>query len=79
MILSTNTQRFHLTRLKSHSGVGRLASSKHIRADLDGVEVVVDEGVNERRDLALDDEVARGLQVGDDCTQPSTQLKWVKP
>ena len=39
----------------------------------------MDKGVNEGGDLALDDEVARGLQVGDDCAQPSTQLKWVKP
>ena len=36
----------------------------------------MNEGVNEGGDLALDDEVARGLQVGDDGTQPSTQLKW---
>ena len=38
----------------------------------------MDEGVNEGGDLALDDEVTRGLQVGDDGTQSSTQLKWVK-
>ena len=35
----------------------------------------MDEGVDEGRDLALDDEVAGRLEVGDDLSQASAELK----
>ena len=35
----------------------------------------MDEGVNQGRDLALDDEVAGRLEVGDDLSQASAELK----
>ncbi len=47
---------------------------EHVCADLGGVEVVVDEGVDEGGDLALDDEVAGRLKVGDDLPQAGTEL-----
>ena len=48
--------------------------SEHVCADLGGVEVVMDEGVDEGGDLALDDEVAGGLKVGDDLTEAGAEL-----
>ena len=48
--------------------------SKHVCADLGGVEVVMHEGVDEGGDLALDDEVAGGLEVGDDLSQAGAKL-----
>ena len=48
--------------------------SEHVCADLGGVEVVMDEGVDEGGDLALDDEVAGGLEVGDDLSQAGAKL-----
>ena len=38
----------------------------------------MDEGVNQGRDLALDDEVAGRLKVGDDLSQASAELKRAK-
>ena len=35
----------------------------------------MDEGVDEGRDLALDDEVAGGLEVGNNLSQTSAELK----
>ena len=48
--------------------------SEHVCADLGGVEVVMYEGVDEGGDLALDDEVAGGLEVGDDLSQAGAKL-----
>ena len=48
--------------------------SEHVCADLGGVEVVMHEGVDEGGDLALDDEVAGGLEVGDDLSQAGAKL-----
>ena len=49
--------------------------SEYASADLGGVQVVVDESVDEGGDLALDDEVARRLEVGDDLAQAGAELE----
>ena len=52
------------------------AGSEDVSADLGGVQVVVDEGVNEGGDLASHNEVTGGLESVNDLSKSSANLKY---
>ena len=64
-----------IRRLKLCCGLGAGGDG---HADLLGVQVVVDEPVNDGGQLGLHQRVAGGLEVGQDCAEGRAQLGWVE-
>ena len=51
------------------------ACSEHLRAHLAGVQVVVDEGIDDSGQLGLNDKVAGVLEVGDELSERVADLR----